>query len=143
MSKCLISTWVIQILNGNFIIYVYWLIICTSETFSFFLHIASCALNTLLPTIWKLKHSLFKKVWGHVINQLCKWALLILQLSATSATSQLILQPFRRFTYVTAHSPTLPLLHLRHSSFSNHSFSSPTSQAIHLRHLASRPWPIC
>ena len=30
-------------------------------------------------------------------------------------TSQLILQPFRRFTYVTAHSPTLPLLHLRHS----------------------------
>ena len=27
------------------------------------------------------------------------------------------LQPFRRFTYVTAHSLTLPLLHLRHSSF--------------------------
>ena len=31
--------------------------------------------------------------------------------------SQLILQPFRRFTYVTAHSPTLPLLHLRHRLF--------------------------
>ena len=59
--------------------------------------------------------------------------------SVTSPTSQLILQPFRRFTYVTAHSPTLSLLHLRHSSFSNHSFASSTSQALHLRHLASRP----
>ena len=57
----------------------------------------------------------------------------------TSSTSQLILQPFRRFTYVTAHSPTLPLLHLSHSSFSNPSFASPASQALHLRHLASRP----
>ena len=55
-------------------------------------------------------------------------------------TSQLILQPFRHFTYVTAHSPTLPLLHLRHSSFSNPSFASPTSQALHLIHLASRPY---
>ena len=34
-------------------------------------------------------------------------------ISLTSPGSQLILQPFRRFTYVTAHSPTLPLLHLR------------------------------
>ena len=50
-----------------------------------------------------------------------------------------ILQPFRHFTQVTPHSPTLPLLHLRHSSFSGPSFSSPTSQALHLRHLASRP----
>ena len=60
----------------------------------------------------------------------------------TSHTSQLILQPFRRFTYVTAHSPTLPLLHLRHSSFSSPSFASPTSQALHLIHLASRPCSI-
>ena len=60
-------------------------------------------------------------------------------LSITSPTSQLIFQPFRRFTYVTAHSPTLPLLHLQHSSFSNLSFTSPTSQALHLIHLASRP----
>ena len=30
-----------------------------------------------------------------------------------SSTSQLILQPFRRFTYVTSHSKTLPFLHLR------------------------------
>ena len=57
----------------------------------------------------------------------------------TSATSKLILQPFRRSTYVTAHSPTLPLLHLCHSSFSNLSFASPTSQALRLIHLASRP----
>ena len=90
------------------------------------------------------------------------------KLSFTSPTSQLILQPFFRFyyvigssltsscerpmeiallilqtflhfTYVTAHSPTLPSLYLRHSSFSKPSFASPTSQALHLRHLASRP----
>ena len=60
-------------------------------------------------------------------------------LSVTSPTSPLILQPFRRFTYTTAHSPTLALLHLRHSLFSNPSFDSPTSQALHLRHLASSP----
>ena len=60
-------------------------------------------------------------------------------LSVTSPTSHLILQPFHRFTYVTAHSPTLPLLYLRHSSFSNPSFTYPTSHALHLRHLARRP----
>ena len=53
-------------------------------------------------------------------------------LSVASPTSKFILQPFRRFTYVTAHSPTLPLLHLRHSSFSNPSFASPKSQALYL-----------
>ena len=61
-------------------------------------------------------------------------------LSITSPTSQFILQPFHRFTYITAHSPTLPLLDLRHSSFSKPSFASPTSQALHLRHLANHPW---
>ena len=45
-------------------------------------------------------------------------------------TLQLILQPFRRFTYVTAHSPTLPLLHLCDSSFSNTFIALPTSQLI-------------
>ena len=60
-------------------------------------------------------------------------------LSVTSPTSQLILQPFRRFIYATAHSPTLPLLHLRHSSFSNPSFACPTSLALHLIHMANRP----
>ena len=66
--------------------------------------------------------------------------------------AELILQPFRHFTYVTTHfptipslylvtarSPTLPLLHLRHSSFSNPFFAS-TSPAFHLIHLTSRPW---
>ena len=53
-------------------------------------------------------------------------------LSFTSPTSQLIHQPFHRFTYVTAHSPTLPLLFLGHSSFSNPSFAYPTPQALHL-----------
>ena len=69
--------------------------------------------------------------------------------SVALPTSQLIL-PFRRFTYVTAHSPTLPSLYPRHSSLSNPSvasptsqlifqpfFAFPTSQALHLRHLAS------
>ena len=59
--------------------------------------------------------------------------------TVTSPTSQLILQPFHRFIYVTVHPPTLPLLHIRHSSFSNPSFASPTSEALHLIHLASRP----
>ena len=61
------------------------------------------------------------------------------QLSAASPASQFILQHFRRFTYVTANSPTLALLHLGHSSFSNPSLASSTPQALYLRHLASRP----
>ena len=44
--------------------------------------------------------------------------------------AMLILQPFRHFTDVTAHSPTLPSLNLRHSSFSNSSVASPTLQLI-------------
>ena len=50
----------------------------------------------------------------------------------------LILKDFRRFTNVTAHSPNLPFLHLRHNSFSNPSSASATSQDFHLRHLESR-----
>ena len=42
----------------------------------------------------------------------------------------LFLEPFRHFTYVTTHSPTLPSLYLRHSSFFNPSVASPTSQFI-------------
>ena len=45
-------------------------------------------------------------------------------------TAKLILQAFRRFTCVTTHSPTLPSLYLRHSSFSNPSVASPTTQFI-------------
>ena len=43
---------------------------------------------------------------------------------------ELILQAFHHFTYITAHSPTLLLLYLHHSSFSNPSVASPTSQFI-------------
>ena len=52
----------------------------------------------------------------------------------------LLPNPFRRFTYVTAHSITLTSLHLNHSSFLNPSIASPMSQALPLRHLASHPW---
>ena len=38
----------------------------------------------------------------------------------------LILQPLHHFTYVTAHSPTLPPLYLCHSSFYSPSIASPT-----------------
>ena len=41
-----------------------------------------------------------------------------------------ILQPFRHFTYVTPHYPTLPSLYLRHASFCNSSVASPTLQLI-------------
>ena len=51
-------------------------------------------------------------------------------LSVTSPMSQLILQPFCCFTYITAHSPTLPSLYVGHSSFSKPSIASPTSQII-------------
>ena len=44
--------------------------------------------------------------------------------------TDLILQPFRNFTYVTAHSPTLPSLCLLHSLFFNPSVALPTSQLI-------------
>ena len=50
--------------------------------------------------------------------------------SIASPTSQLILQPFHHFTYVTAHSPTLPLLYLHHSSFSNPSIALPNHNSF-------------
>ena len=54
----------------------------------------------------------------------------------TSPTSHLILQPFRRFIYATADSTTHPQLHLRHRSFYNSSVASPTSQ-----HFTYFTWP--
>ena len=50
--------------------------------------------------------------------------------SVALPTSQFILQPLRRFTYVTGHSLTLLSLYVRHSSFSNPSVVSPTSKPI-------------
>ena len=52
------------------------------------------------------------------------------ELSVTLPTSQLVLQPFCRFSYVTDHSLTLLSLYLRHSSFSNPSVALPMSQII-------------
>ena len=49
---------------------------------------------------------------------------------AAIGLERVILQPLHCFSYVTAHSPTLPSLHLHHSSFSNPSVASPTSQVI-------------
>ena len=54
-----------------------------------------------------------------------EWAELIVIVIA-----ELILQTFRHFIYVTAHSPTFLSLYLRHSSFSNPYVASPTSQFI-------------
>ena len=61
--------------------------------------------------------------------------LLLHYIICTSPTSQLIFQPFRRFIYVAAHCPTIPLLDLRHSSFSNPSFASPTLGLLPLKSL--------
>ena len=63
----------------------------------------------------------------YFITSICSLSMVI---SVASPTSQLILQPFRRFTYVAAHFPTLPSLYPLHSSFSNSSVASPTSQLI-------------
>ena len=44
--------------------------------------------------------------------------------------NELLILPFPHFTYVKTHSPTLLLLHLCHSLFSNLSVTLPTSQLI-------------
>ena len=72
-------------------------------------------------------------------NELCSFS----KLFVTSPMPQLILQLFRRFTYVTVHSPTLSLLHLHHSSFHNPSFASPTSQASSLTSPGEPPIWVC
>ena len=89
------------------------------------------------PTLLSLliRHRLFTYDVGGAIYTVEKSS--FSNLSVTSPTSQLILQHLRRFTYVTAHSTTLPLHLLHHSSFFNPSFASPTSQARHLIHLVS------
>ena len=78
------------------------------------------------PTIISLllRHRLFTQRAVNAVQQQSSFS----NISLTSRTSQLIRQPFRRFTYVTVLSPILPLHHLRHSSFSNPSVASPTSQ---------------
>ena len=68
------------------------------------------------------------------------WSKLFSKFSVTSPTWQLILLPFRRFTYDTAHSPTLPLLYLRQAHSPTNSYftyvtvNSPTLLSLLLRH---------
>ena len=49
---------------------------------------------------------------------------------AHSPTLLSLLQPFRHFTYVTVHSPTLPSLYLRHRSFFKPSVASLTHSSF-------------
>ena len=97
----------------------------------------SCDVTAHSPTLplLHLRHSsFFNPSFASPTSQ----ALHLIRLASRREWALLILQPFRHFTYVTTHSPTLPSLYLRHSSFSNPSFASPTSQALHLIHLASQ-----
>ena len=57
----------------------------------------------------------------------------------TSPTSQLILQPYCCFTYITAHSTALPLLHLCHSSLSNPSAASSIHHSSFCSHSIASP----
>ena len=57
-----------------------------------------------------------------------------------SPTSQLIFQHFRRFTYVTADSTDLPLLHLRHRHFTYVTAHSTTSAAWPTSQLILKPF---
>ena len=73
--------------------------------------------------IGEAKEGLENKLWRRLSNgRVREWAVTYIKrrkswkmscdIGEASPTSQLILQPFRRFIYVTAHSTALPLLHL-------------------------------
>ena len=125
-----------------------------------YLHHSSSAHSPTIPSL-HLRHSSFSNPSDALPTSqlICSFS----NHSVTSPTSQLILQPLFRFSYVTgsshtspgelpmsatnswivtvihAHSPTIPSLHLSHSSFSNPSFASSTSLGLYLRHLVSCP----
>ena len=70
--------------------------------------------------------------WGNVTEGLenelwCRWSDGKVGEWATEGLGN---ESWCRFTYVTTHSPTLPSLYLRHSSFSNPSVASPPSKFI-------------
>ena len=105
--------------------------------------------------IWARNSLNTSSVWLISIGDvLCRFEIFITDV--LHSRRELVLQPFRHFTYVTVHSRTFPSLYLRHSLFSNPSVASPTSQLIlqpffrfsyvtgfHLRHLTNRPWKLC
>ena len=87
--------------------------------------------TTRSPTLLSLllRHWIFTYVPCRATHGLCisKNGSLVLYVKNISV-HELILQPFRHFTYVTAYSPTLPSLHLRHNVFSNPTVDLSTSQ---------------
>ena len=91
---------------------------------------------------WRMSCDIAKAMEGLENKLWCRW-----RDRKVGEWALLILQTFHHFTYVTAHSPTLPSLYLCHSSFSNEqsSFSnlsvtshvtahSPTLLSLYLRH---------
>ena len=98
------------------------------QTFRHFTYVTTHSPN---PSVSLLRHSSFSNpsVASTTPQFILQLALLILQPFRHFTYFTTFSKPFRRFSYVTAHSPTLPLLH---SSFSNPSFASPTSQAHEL-----------
>ena len=82
------------------------------QSFRRFTYIAAHS-QTLLSLL--LRHCLFTYVTWRATHD--RYDLSFSNPSVASPTSHLILKAFRRFTYVTVHSPTLPLLHVRHSLF--------------------------
>ena len=76
--------------------------------------------------VGEAKKGLENELWRRWSDgKLGEWAEL-----STKHWVELILQPFRHITYITAHFPTLLSLHLRHNSFSNPSVALPMSQLI-------------
>ena len=82
---------------------------------------------TLLSLL--LRHNIFTYVTWRAAHAL-EFFRYIRRQAILHVVDTLILQAFRRFTYDIAHSPTLPSLYLRHSSFSNPPVASPTPQLI-------------
>ena len=92
-----------------------------------FRHFTYVTTHSPTLTLLHLRHSSSPTLLSFLLRQkLCSFS----KLSVSSPTSLLILQSFRRFTYVIAHSPTLPLLHVTSSAH------SPTFLSLHLRHYS-------
>ena len=87
--------------------------------------------NALLPAhvIW-IKEIVYYIMNHGLLARWRKWRACDVGEAKEGLENELIFQPFRLFTNVTAHFPTLPSLYLRHSSFSNRSVATPTSQFI-------------
>ena len=111
-----------------------------SQPFSRFIYVT--ANSTTIPSLHLRhsslsNHSVASPTSQLILQPLCRFTYVTVPFptpSVASHMSQLILQSPCHFTYITAHSPILLSLHLHHSSFSNPSFALPTSQLI-LQHF--------